>query len=128
MPAFLSGSRKLRSTFLKYHRALLDGKFWQSAVGRIRAGHVEALPLRRRTAFLKCPCCHLGDGATIGTRRRRGKARAGAHDEASQVQSPSAAWLRLTERLALPILGPMSLDIHSSILSGVCPEPFISGD
>ncbi|WP_300449166.1 bifunctional isocitrate dehydrogenase kinase/phosphatase [Accumulibacter sp.] len=39
--SFLLGSPKVRSAFLKYHRALLSVKFWQSAQEKIRAGHVE---------------------------------------------------------------------------------------
>ncbi|SBT06929.1 Isocitrate dehydrogenase kinase/phosphatase [Candidatus Accumulibacter aalborgensis] len=38
---FLLGSPKVRSAFLKYHRALLNVKFWQTAQEQIRAGHVE---------------------------------------------------------------------------------------
>ena len=38
---FLLGSPKVRSAFLKYHRALLSVGFWQSAQEKIRAGHVE---------------------------------------------------------------------------------------
>ena len=39
--SFLLGSPKVRSAFLKYHRALLSVKFWQGAQEKIRAGHVE---------------------------------------------------------------------------------------
>ncbi|EXI76826.1 MAG: Isocitrate dehydrogenase kinase/phosphatase [Candidatus Accumulibacter sp. SK-11] len=39
--SFLLGSAKVRSAFLKYHRALLSAKFWQATQERIRAGHVE---------------------------------------------------------------------------------------
>ncbi len=39
--SFLLGSPKVRSAFLKYHRALLNVKFWRTAQERIRAGHVE---------------------------------------------------------------------------------------
>ncbi|MDS4014299.1 MAG: bifunctional isocitrate dehydrogenase kinase/phosphatase, partial [Candidatus Accumulibacter sp.] len=39
--SFLLGSPKVRSAFLKYHRALLDVRFWRTAQERIRAGHVE---------------------------------------------------------------------------------------
>ncbi|MCM8596713.1 MAG: bifunctional isocitrate dehydrogenase kinase/phosphatase [Candidatus Accumulibacter sp.] len=39
--SFLLGSPKVRSAFLKYHRALLDVQFWQTTQERIRAGHVE---------------------------------------------------------------------------------------
>jgi isocitrate dehydrogenase kinase/phosphatase len=38
---FLLGSPKVRSAFLKYHRALLDVNFWRTAQEKIRAGHVE---------------------------------------------------------------------------------------
>ncbi|MBE2258972.1 MAG: bifunctional isocitrate dehydrogenase kinase/phosphatase, partial [Rhodobacteraceae bacterium] len=38
---FLLGSPKVRSAFLKYHRDLLNVKFWQTAQEKIRAGHVE---------------------------------------------------------------------------------------
>ncbi|WP_291994689.1 bifunctional isocitrate dehydrogenase kinase/phosphatase [Candidatus Accumulibacter sp. ACC003] len=39
--SFLLGSPKVRSAFLKYHRDLLNVKFWQGAQEKIRAGHVE---------------------------------------------------------------------------------------
>ena len=39
--SFLLGSPKVRSAFLKYHRALLNVRFWRTAQERIRAGHVE---------------------------------------------------------------------------------------
>ncbi len=39
--SFLLGSPKVRTAFLKYHRPLLNVKFWQTTQERIRAGHVE---------------------------------------------------------------------------------------
>ena len=39
--SFLLGSAKVRSAFLKYHRALLSVRFWQATQARIRAGHVD---------------------------------------------------------------------------------------
>ncbi|HSG21674.1 MAG TPA: bifunctional isocitrate dehydrogenase kinase/phosphatase [Azonexus sp.] len=38
---FLLASPVLRKTFHKYHRDLLDAKFWQDAQQKIREGHVE---------------------------------------------------------------------------------------
>ncbi|HOL65608.1 MAG TPA: bifunctional isocitrate dehydrogenase kinase/phosphatase, partial [Accumulibacter sp.] len=32
---------KVRSSFLKYHRELLNVRFWQGAQQKIRDGHVE---------------------------------------------------------------------------------------
>ncbi|HMW17349.1 MAG TPA: bifunctional isocitrate dehydrogenase kinase/phosphatase [Accumulibacter sp.] len=39
--SFLLGSPKVRSSFLKYHRELLNVRFWQGAQQKIRDGHVE---------------------------------------------------------------------------------------
>lgn len=39
--SFLLGSPKVRSAFLKYHRDLLNVKFWKAAQTKILSGHVE---------------------------------------------------------------------------------------
>ena len=39
--SFLLGSPKVRTAFLKYHRDLLNVKFWKSAQDKILSGHVE---------------------------------------------------------------------------------------
>lgn len=38
---FLFGSSRVRKAFLKYHRDLLDARFWQKAQESIRAGYLE---------------------------------------------------------------------------------------
>lgn len=38
---FLLGAPRVRKAFLKYHRDLLEPKFWQEAQAAIRRGHVE---------------------------------------------------------------------------------------
>lgn len=38
---FLLGSPKVRMAFLKYHRDLLNARFWQQTQTKIRSGHVE---------------------------------------------------------------------------------------
>jgi isocitrate dehydrogenase kinase/phosphatase len=38
---FLLGSPKVRAAFLKYHRDLLNAKFWKATQEKIRGGHVE---------------------------------------------------------------------------------------
>ncbi|MBK7356937.1 bifunctional isocitrate dehydrogenase kinase/phosphatase [Propionivibrio sp.] len=39
--SFLLGSPKVRAAFLKYHRYLLNAKFWKAAQDKIRSGYVE---------------------------------------------------------------------------------------
>ncbi|MFZ4535361.1 bifunctional isocitrate dehydrogenase kinase/phosphatase [Propionivibrio sp.] len=39
--SFLLGSPKVRAAFLKYHRYLLNAKFWKAAQEKIRSGYVE---------------------------------------------------------------------------------------
>lgn len=38
---FLLSTPKVRAAFLKYHRDLLDVKFWQETQQRIREGHIQ---------------------------------------------------------------------------------------
>jgi isocitrate dehydrogenase kinase/phosphatase len=38
---FLLGSPKVRAAFLKYHRDLLNARFWKATQEKIRSGHVE---------------------------------------------------------------------------------------
>jgi isocitrate dehydrogenase kinase/phosphatase len=40
--SFLLGSPKVRTAFLKYHRYLLNAKFWKAAQDKIRSGHIES--------------------------------------------------------------------------------------
>lgn len=40
--SFLLGSPKVRAAFLKYHRYLLNEKFWKAAQDKIRSGYVES--------------------------------------------------------------------------------------
>ncbi|WP_186409526.1 bifunctional isocitrate dehydrogenase kinase/phosphatase [Candidatus Propionivibrio aalborgensis] len=39
--SFLLGSPKVRTAFLKYHRYLLNAKFWKAAQDKIRSGYLE---------------------------------------------------------------------------------------
>jgi isocitrate dehydrogenase kinase/phosphatase len=60
---FLLGAPRVRKAFLKYHRDLLEPKFWQEAQAAIRRGHVEDFfpypsELRFCHMFAQTPTAH----------------------------------------------------------------------
>ena len=72
MQSFLLSDPKIRRSFLKYHRDLLDVLFWQNVQRRTRAGFIEdvypyPLELRFRVAENSRENRPLGDGAAYET-------------------------------------------------------------
>ncbi len=64
---FLLGSPKVRASFLKYHRDLLDVEFWRNTQKKIRSGHLEDFfPYPERLRF-----CHVFVDAAKNTPEKR---------------------------------------------------------